>query len=506
MIFSKEPHEKQGVSWMWAGAWLAFIYLTIPFARSIQKVVYEQANKTLFLWITFLAFAMAAGWLIRALLRKQWTARPAQILILAGIGGLYSWIIWSLRTHPEEAFHLVQYGVLSLLLFRALSHRLQDPSIYVVVTLVGASLGILDELIQWVVPQRVFDYRDIGINVLGAGLIQVALAIGIRPAFVRWPGSRKGIRLTCGMALLNLLLLLFCLFQVDNPFVAGQPQEPAAPPRPLKAVFFSDTHARTEWETPEALNRAAQAINAQKADLVFCGGDMITEGFRCSESRALPRWEVYQAMRNAIHPKPIEIIGNHDLVGIRPDDGSTAVDDPRAQARAQLQMPQTYRSFDQHGYHFILLDSIALTPDEIGYRGYIGPGQMRWLRRDLSQVSPGTPVVVVTHIPLLTDLSQLAAGSDRPPPSNRYITNNREVLAAFTNHHLLVALQGHLHINKSVQWQGSTFITGGSISGGWWRGPWEETPMGFGVLQLHPDHVEWSYHPLDWTPHRPIDE
>jgi len=506
MIFSNKSQEKQTVSLIWVGAWVAFIYLTIPFARSIQKVVYEQANKSLFLWITFFAFALAAGWLIRALLRKQWSARPNQIISLTAIGGLISWVIWSLRVHPEEAFHLVQYGVLSLLLFRALSHRFRDPSIYAIVALIGTALGILDELIQWMVPQRVFDYRDIGINVLGCGLMQLALAIGIRPAYVRPPLSRAGIKLAGRTAILCAILLLFCLLRVDNPFAAHRPQEPAIPPQPLKIVFFSDTHARTEWETPKALSQAADAIHAQQADMVFCGGDMITEGFRCSESMALPRWAAYREMRRAIHPKPIEIIGNHDLVGIQPEDGSPPVDDPRAQVRSQLKLPQTYRSFDQHGYHFILLDSIAVTSEAFGYRGYIGPGQMYWLRRDLSLVSTSTPIVVVTHIPLLTDPSQLAIGSDRPPPSNLYITNNREVLAAFEGHHLLAVLQGHLHINQILQHDRTAFITGGSISGGWWRGSWKGTPPGFGVLQLYPDHVEWTYHPLDWTPRRPADE
>jgi len=223
MIFSNKPQEKQAVSWIWAGGWVAFIYLTIPFARSIQKMVYEQANKSLFLWITFFAFAVAAGWLIRALLKNQWSARPNQIISLTAIGGLISWVIWSLRAHPEEAFHLVQYGVLSLLLFRALSHRFRDPSIYAIVALIGAALGILDELIQWMVPQRYFDYRDIGINVLGCGLMQLALAVGIRPAFVHPPLSSRGIQLICRIAILNLLLLLCCVTWVDNRWVTVFP-------------------------------------------------------------------------------------------------------------------------------------------------------------------------------------------------------------------------------------------------------------------------------------------
>ena len=211
MIFGEKPRGREGVAWLEAGAWAAFIYLSIPLARSIQEVVRARGGPAAFLWMTLLCFAAAAGWLVRAALRKQWSGRPVQILILAAIGALYSGLAWSLRANPEEAFHFVQYGVLSLLLFRALGHRLQDPSIYVAAALIGAAFGIFDELIQWVVPRRFFDYRDIGINALAAGLAQVALAAGIRPGFVRRPASPAGIRLACRAAMAILLLLLFCI-------------------------------------------------------------------------------------------------------------------------------------------------------------------------------------------------------------------------------------------------------------------------------------------------------
>lgn len=210
MIFSGQPRGKEAASWAGVGAWVAFIYLTIPLARSIQETVRDRAGKEAFLWITFLAFAAAAGWIVRAGIRKQWTARPVPILVLAGIGALFSWMTWSLRENPEEAFHFVQYGVLSLLLFRALRHRLRDPSIYVAATLIGAAFGIFDELIQWVVPRRYFDYRDIVINGLAVGLTQLALAAGIRPASVRGRPSWAGIQIGCRAALLISLLLLFC--------------------------------------------------------------------------------------------------------------------------------------------------------------------------------------------------------------------------------------------------------------------------------------------------------
>ena len=154
MIFGEKPRENEALSWLGVAAWVAAIYAAIPLARSIQETIRAHGGKAAFLWLTFLCFAAAAGWIVRAVLRKQWTGRPAQLFVLVAVGALFSGLAWSLRENPEEAFHFVQYGVLSLLLFRALSHRFQDPAIYVAATFIGSACGIFDELIQWVVPQR----------------------------------------------------------------------------------------------------------------------------------------------------------------------------------------------------------------------------------------------------------------------------------------------------------------------------------------------------------------
>ena len=51
--------------------------------------------------------------------------------------------------------------------------------------------------------------------------------------------------------------------------LAACSRPPALPPQPLRVVFFSDIHTRTEWDTPEALRMAADAINARQADLIL---------------------------------------------------------------------------------------------------------------------------------------------------------------------------------------------------------------------------------------------
>ncbi|MBU1693665.1 MAG: metallophosphoesterase, partial [Verrucomicrobia bacterium] len=273
----------------------------------------------------------------------------------------------------------------------------------------------------------------------------------------------------------------------------------------FRFVFFTDVHTRVEWETPLALEMAAKAIYAQAADLVIGGGDLITDGFDSLAETVAPRWDAFMEMWNSLRGPKETAIGNHDLVAARPADGSPASPDPRAIFREKLGVPRTYRSFEAGGCHLVLLDGIQVTDTERNYRGFIEPAQLDWLRGDLEGVAPETPVILITHIPLLTAFYQVTQGATEPAPDHRVMVNNRDVLKLFERHNLLLVLQGHLHVDEMLRWRRTTFITGGAVSGAWWRGPRRGTDAGFGVVTLRNGRVEWEYINYGWIPRRPAD-
>lgn len=281
----------------------------------------------------------------------------------------------------------------------------------------------------------------------------------------------------------------------------------AVPPGPresMQLAFFSDIHARVEWQTPDAMERAADLINAQGADLLLCGGDCITDGFQSSREAVAHRWAAYREhLQDRLRPSAVTALGNHDLVGAIPEDGSAPEPDPRSAFREQLGIARTYHSLDAGGYHVVLLDSIQVTGDELKYRGFVDDEQMDWLREDLAGVDPETPIVLLTHMPLLTAFFQATRGADAEAPRNRVVVNNRDVLDRFARHRLLLVLQGHLHVNEMLRWRETTFITGGAVCGRWWRGRYHGTDAGFGVVTLRRDRVEWEYIDLGWEPRRP---
>lgn len=273
--------------------------------------------------------------------------------------------------------------------------------------------------------------------------------------------------------------------------------------KPLRLVFYTDVHARTEWDTPLALARAAEAINAQRADLVLAGGDLITDGFQSAAATVAPRWDAYMAMHRAIKPEVQAVIGNHDLVAAIPEDGTPPSADPRAVFREKMGLERTYRSFDALGYHFVLLDSVQVVGGDLKYEGRIWAEQLDWLRQDLARLPPNTPVVCVLHIPLLTTFYAATKGATAPAPANRVVVNSREVLDLLRQYNVVLVLQGHIHVKELIRWRDTTFITGGAICGKWWRGPWYSTEEGYNVVTLHQDRVEWQYLGYGWEARRP---
>ena len=199
------PKESEALSWAYVIAGALVIYCTIPVARSLRSIVQEHIGREYFLYVAAV-FLLLAGFIALRQLQKRnlpFNAKLCLFLILSTFMGY----LYTLRAIPEEAIHLTQYGVLGLLVFRALTHRMRDISIYIAAALVVGIVGIIDEYIQWLIPFRVFDLRDIRTNFVAGALTQAAIAIGLRPRLIRGMPSLKNWSRICFLSAATLLLL-----------------------------------------------------------------------------------------------------------------------------------------------------------------------------------------------------------------------------------------------------------------------------------------------------------
>jgi hypothetical protein len=50
-----------------------------------------------------------------------------------------------------------------------------------------------------------------------------------------------------------------------------------------------------------------------------------------------------------------------------------------------------------------------------------------------------------------------------------------------------LCLSGHLHLRDRVDYEGVTYLCNGAVSGGWWRGPYQECEAGYALIDLRAD-------------------
>ncbi len=185
--------------------WSLVIFSTIPFARALTNAVDERIGLEVFLYATVFV-ALAGSVAALGNLRQRRLPLSAYLWLFA-VSAAFIGYAYYLRDIPEEAIHVAEYGFLGFLVYRALVHRIHDYSIYLVGAVVVGLIGTIEEYIQWVVPSRVFDLRDIRTNFVAGALAQVAIAKGLRPTMVASSPSLTSWRRLCHVLAFALFVL-----------------------------------------------------------------------------------------------------------------------------------------------------------------------------------------------------------------------------------------------------------------------------------------------------------
>lgn len=170
--------------WSWTLAVVVAIYSTLGLARTLAGVLRDRD----LIAASFLLGMLLVGVAIVTLALKT---RPggAEIGIALGVAAVYL-LVFLRMTIPEERSHLIEYSVVAVLIYEALTERASQgrrvPVPALLAVLATALVGVLDECIQAFLPSRVFDPLDILFNVL-AGVMAVAASVALA-----WARRRRG--------------------------------------------------------------------------------------------------------------------------------------------------------------------------------------------------------------------------------------------------------------------------------------------------------------------------
>lgn len=273
--------------------------------------------------------------------------------------------------------------------------------------------------------------------------------------------------------------------------VAAAPLAAAPAAAGFRFLHLTDLHIQPELHAVDGCRMCFDHARQTSADFALLGGDLVFDVMAQPLPRAKALWSMFgeniKRLETKIHPA----VGNHDVFGWNSKSGIASDDPGYGKKMFEDQVGPRYRSFNHQGWHFIILDSIQPAAAPHYFAGGIDDDQLSWLKADLAKVGPTAPIVVSTHIPLVSAAPQILDGANRH--AELMIVNARAVLDLLWQHNLKMVLQGHTHICENVEYNGCQFITGGAVSGNWWKGKRLFHPEGYGVIDVKGDQATWSY-------------
>jgi VanZ family protein len=156
-------------AWIYVGIMMFCILFSLPLTPILWGKAVEQFGSR-FNAVGYVVLLLLAGGFSVYMIRHRRELGMFRFLLLAGLLFTYGCLLKYHCRFPAERLHLMEYGLLAYLSYSGLRLHLSRMSAYVLGFLISSAFGFLDEVIQYVLPNRVFEYRDVMTNVIASAL------------------------------------------------------------------------------------------------------------------------------------------------------------------------------------------------------------------------------------------------------------------------------------------------------------------------------------------------
>ncbi|MFV8347001.1 metallophosphoesterase family protein [Flavobacterium sp. ZB4P13] len=262
--------------------------------------------------------------------------------------------------------------------------------------------------------------------------------------------------------------------------------------RVLRIAHITDVHIRPEENAPNRFVKCLEEIKKHKVDFFLNGGDTIfaADYDTITRERVNELWKVWNETTRGINDFEIHsCLGNHDMWWAAPDKKDPMYG--KDYVVKQLGIPNRYYSFDKKGWHFVILDS-----NNGG--GSLDDEQRLWLEKDLQAIPTGTPVICMSHYPILAACTHVDGGNH---------TDSKYISDLFYKHKdkKINCFSGHIHLLDNAVYNNIHYYCNGALSGFWWEAGdkdsagktyYKQTPPGYAIVDLFEDgSVDNQYFP-----------
>lgn len=271
--------------------------------------------------------------------------------------------------------------------------------------------------------------------------------------------------------------------------------------RTLRFAHLTDMHVQPEHGAAEGLAQCLRHAQSHQdpVELIVTGGDSVFDAFAVDHARSKMLADLWTGIFKQDCSLPAQhCLGNHDGRGWNDSELGG-----KAWALEMFGLAKPYHSFDHSGWRFIVLDSVRPNGDH--YTSGLDAPQRAWLETELERTPKTMPIVVVSHIPILsitalTFSNDLVEGDVHQIPGGVMHLDGTSLHKLFQKHgNVKLCLSGHMHLNDRCDVDGISYICAGAVSGDWWRGSPARSDEGYGLIDLYSDgSFEYAYTPFGW--------
>lgn len=172
----KSDRPPRALPWALLCLWTILLYAGLPLAPRLWEALRAIFPETSFL-LAWVLLGILLLLLLAGLVRRRPAPTGRACLLLAGWTAAFALCIAALSRYPVEPLHAAEYVVLALLARWAFQAAFQGKTAWTGPFVFSSFVGVTEEALQWWIPTRVFDVRDIVLNLCAVffGLLLAAL-------------------------------------------------------------------------------------------------------------------------------------------------------------------------------------------------------------------------------------------------------------------------------------------------------------------------------------------
>ena len=168
----------------------------------------------------------------------------------------------------------------------------------------------------------------------------------------------------------------------------------------FSVAFLTDIHIQPEANAVKGFSQALDTVNKLSPEFIITGGDLIMDALDQSFGRADSLYNLYMEVIKKSKSAVYNTLGNHEIYGIYKNSGADTAHEEYGEKMFEKRLGKSYYSFNHKGWKFMIINSVEDTRQG-QYVGQVDANQILWIRSELKNTDPTTPIVLSTHIPFI---------------------------------------------------------------------------------------------------------